>query len=237
MASLHQVIVALRREIDVALEENAVPGGTVLLEPERVVLSLEVSVREQRAPDGRVEFSFEVLEAGQKEQTHRLTFEFKSIARPPADAGNQPASATPKLATAREKAFSLDAADASKVIESLSSVFGPPGFDSSARATVFREVFAALSEPQIAALIASFCSGTVPDDDVMLSQARHRINGVFRSGPLRSVERGSEVSAEVLNRYALEPIVRLVQENWKGQNDWLNEEAAPRPSKHERGRN
>jgi hypothetical protein len=155
MASLHQVIAALRREIDVALEENAAKGGPVRLEFDRVVLSLEVSVRNQRAPDGCVELSFEVLEAGQKEQTHRLTFEFKSMARPQADAGNQPASATPKLAPAREKAFSLGGADASKVIESLSSVFGPPGFDSSARATVFREVFAGLSEPHAASRRAS----------------------------------------------------------------------------------
>src|SRR5882724_11999110 len=104
MASLHQVIAALRREIDAALQENAASGAPVRLEPERVVLSLEVSVREQRTPDGRAEFSLEVLEAGQKEQTHRLTFEFKSIAPAPAQAASQPASAHPKRGPAPEKA-------------------------------------------------------------------------------------------------------------------------------------
>src|SRR5690242_2847370 len=110
MASLHQTIAALRREIDAALQENAASGDPIRLEPERVVLSLEVSVREQRAPDGRVEFSFEVLEAGQKEQTHRLTLEFKPVALAPAQAANRPASAHPKPAAAPEKAFRLDAA-------------------------------------------------------------------------------------------------------------------------------
>jgi len=121
--------------------------------------------------------------------------------------------------------------DAEKVIASLSSIFGPPGFDSSARATVFCEVFATLSEPQAAAFIASFSSGTVPDEDATLGTARHRINGVFRSGPLRSVERGSEIFAEVLSQYAIEPIVRLVEEKWKRQNDWLDEDSMPRLSK------
>src|SRR4051812_15356137 len=82
MASLNEVITALRREIDAALAENALPNGQMRLEPERVALSLEVSVREQHAPDRPVELSFVVLEAGapaESGHTHRLTLEFKPI--------------------------------------------------------------------------------------------------------------------------------------------------------------
>ena len=63
MASLIEVITALRREIDAALAENLLPNSRIGLEPDRVVLSLDVAVREQRVPNGPVELSFEVLEA------------------------------------------------------------------------------------------------------------------------------------------------------------------------------
>src|SRR4051812_33276021 len=128
MASLRQIIAALRREIDAAVQENAAAGGPLQMEPERVTLSLEVSIREQLAPDGRVDLSFDVLEAGagQRGHTPRLSLEFKPIPL------SSPAGPQPQAG--QEKSRQLDAADAAMVMQSLSSIFGPPGFDSSARA-------------------------------------------------------------------------------------------------------
>jgi hypothetical protein len=225
MPSLTKVIAALKREIDAALDENATLPCRVRLEAERVTLSLEVSVLDQHAPNGSAEIFFDVLDAGtapQKGTTHRLTFEFKAVPHSPSQPAIVPAAQPGKRDTAQEKRPHLDPMEAEEALKSLSSVFGAPGFDSSARATVFREVFEQLSEPQAAALIASLSPGTVQDDDATLRNARHRINGVFRSGPLRSVERGSAILAEVLNRNALEPILRLIQEKWKTQQDWLD---------------
>jgi len=225
MISLTQVIAALRREIDAALEENAATGGPIRLEAERVVLSLEISISEQRASDGGVKAAFNVLDAAataEEGQTHRLTFEFKSVPRSPAQSAIKPASGLRQLETAPKKLPLLYAVDAEEAIKLLSSVFGPPGFDSSARATVFREVFAELSEPQAATFIASLSSGSVLDD-VMLTTARHRINGVFRSGPLRSIERGSKIFADLFSLYSIEPVVRLVEETWKTQQAWMGQ--------------
>ena len=105
-------------------------------------------------------------------------------------------------------------------MKSLSALFGPPGFDSSARATVFREVFRELTAPQIEALLASFSAGTIQEEDATLLNARHRLNGVLRSGPLRSVERGGAIIAEMFRCQAPERILVLIAERWKTQGEW-----------------
>ena len=224
MPSINQVIGALRREIDAALDENAAPDSRIRLEPERIVLSLEFSMIEQRSADGFMELSFDVAEAAaspEKRKAHSLTFEFKPVSPLPSKGAIKSTPAQRKPNVTQPKRPQLDPAEQAEVVQSLSSVFGVPGFDSSARATVFCEVFAALSEAQVAKLIRSFSRGSIPDNDEVLRNARHRLSGVFRSGPLRSIERGPEILAEVLGRSALEALLLLIKVKWKTQADWL----------------
>jgi hypothetical protein len=224
MPSLNNVLAALRREIEAALEENAAPNSRIRLRPHRVVLSLEFSVIEQRVPDGSVELSCDFCKTGASpnaEKTNSLTIEFKPVFQMPAPSAIKRAPARRKLDAPQKKLPQLDPAEAENVVQSLSSVFGAPGFDSSARATVFREVFAELSGQQAALLVASFTTGTVPEDDEELRNASHRINGILRTGPLRSIERASEVLAKAFDRHELEPVLLLIKEKWKTQSDWL----------------
>lgn len=215
MASLTNLIAALRREVATALEETKSAASGTRLEAERVVLSLQVSVRERLAPDGSMQMSFDVVEPEsrpEKTEGHRLTLEFRPVSNVSLQGARAPAHASAQLnPSAREEA-----------ITALSGLLGAPGFDSSARATVFREAFAGLSEAQTTALLASLSRGAVLSEDPSLQTARHRINGVLRTGPLHSVERGAEALAEIFTRWTLGPVLVLLEEKWKTQEAWLN---------------
>ncbi len=223
MASLDKVIATLLENVDAALEKNAAANPRSHFEAERVILSLDVSLLEHAAPDGSVQVSFEVASAEPlqvERKTHRLTFEFRSAPASPGEDAESPSKRQGRPNVVQPISHRLNADEEEQASKALASVFGAPGFDSSARATVFREIFAELNEPQAEALIASFSSGTIPGQDARLLTARHRINGILRSGPLRSPERGGEILAAIFSRYAGAALLVLIKGKWKTQQDW-----------------
>lgn len=223
MQPLKNVLAALRREIAAALETNQdLPPGT-RLEAERVVLSLELSLKEKPSKNGTVELLFEVPDASSHEpgRKHTLTIEF---ALPPASTSSpaeKPVVSRKRAAVAGAPAR-LEGAEAERVTAALAKVFGAPGFDSSARASVFREALAELSDEQIRAVLDSLPGPAQPGLDETVKRARHLISGVLKSGPLRSTERGGEALAEVLAQHPVKLVIQLIADKWETQTDWLN---------------
>jgi hypothetical protein len=224
MLSLKDVIAALRRELAEALEENQ-PHG-LRLEAERVVLSLEIAVE---AGENPAELSYAVLETdpsdsirlnGGAKQAHTLKIEFKAIqGRSDAAIPQEPAKKEKRGGPARPKAKSsgkdLD------LLEALARVFGEPGFDSSARATVFREALTGMPEAQIRAVMDSLQGAPGSELDETIRNTRHLILGITRSGPLQSQEKGGEVLTEIFRERKAAEILQLIEEHWKTQNHWL----------------
>jgi hypothetical protein len=224
MLSLKDVISALRRELAAAFEENQ-PAG-LRLEPERVVISLEIAV-EKGEKTG--ELSYAVLETdpssslglnGGAKQAHTVTIEFKPVQV-------RPAAATPQESEKKEKPpgpihTKAESADKDwELIRALALVFGEPGFDSSARATVFREALGGMSDGQIRAVMDSLQGAPVSEWDETIRNTRHLILGITRSGPLQSQEQGGEVLMEIFQGRNASEILRLIEEHWKTQDHWL----------------
>lgn len=225
MKPLKDVIAALRRELDEAFQGNV--SGVVPPRPQRVVLALEVCVLDRQNPDGTVGLSFGVLDTlptpapgkvgVNTGRGHTLTFEFDcDWHQAPADRlDSGGVSAAPPLRNAN-----LEGSEAESIKHDLQEVFGPPGFDSSARATVFLEALAELSEDQIHSVLTSLRGEAAAELDEVSRKARHLISNVIRSGPLRSVEDAGLFLAQIFVRHPVEPLRQLIATTWRSQYEW-----------------
>ena len=224
MTTLKNVITALQREIDDALNGNPDASLRTRLVADKVILNLEVAINETNAADGSAALEFAVSSAdsdANSVRTHTLTIEFKSVVPELPPASTLP-SRSENAATVAIVPVRLEGSESGQIIAALSSVFGAPGFDSSARATVFREVFSELDPAQVSKLIASFSGASSAEEDRVQRSAIQRINGILRSGPQRSLEEGRKILAHVFSRRPPQPILKLIEENWKTQEDWLH---------------
>lgn len=215
MQSLANVLSALQRELGAA-QNLQFPGG-VSMQPDRAVISFRFAAQEK--PGGDVQFSWTDAagnpEAPSANYPHTLTIEFKAVvaganghtAYLPAENFSRP---IPK-----SEAVPLD-----RIKEALSLIFGQPGFDSSARATVFREAFAELSAEQ-AQMVISSISGSAPEGDDVAKRSRVLLLKLARSAPIDSPEQAIAILAEILNQHPLDSILGLVAREWKTQEDWL----------------
>lgn len=104
----------------------------------------------------------------------------------------------------------------------LAQVFGAPGFDSSARATVFRETLAGMTPAEAGAVMAALTMPLAGIADERTRQAVHILRGVILSGPAKQVERGAAALRDVLARHSLDDILRVVEAEWKTQDAWLD---------------
>lgn len=103
----------------------------------------------------------------------------------------------------------------------LAQIFGAPGFDSSARATVFRETLAGLTPKEIEAVMATL---TTPLNGIMDERQRqvvHILRGVIHSGPTKQMERGAELLRRVFANHPLAEVMQNVEADWKTQDAWL----------------
>lgn len=108
-----------------------------------------------------------------------------------------------------------------ELTDALAQIFGPPGFDNSARAMVFREVFEGMSDEQaLAVLTAAAAPATAGLDDAMRMPA-HLVRGIIQSGPAKAPDTGISVLRSVLAIHPLAEVLRVVQREWKSQSDWL----------------
>ena len=224
MTTLKNVITSLQREIDEALNVAADANLRTRLVAERVVLKLEISIDEKSDAGGSSDLKFKVVNStteATRAHAHSLTIEFQPVIATSVQAAKVDAPSK-TIATNPPATVRLEQTDAEQVITALSSVFGAPGFDSSARATVFREVFSDLDPAQVSNLVASFSGNPPSEADPTLRGAIQRINGILRSGPKRSPEEGRKILARVFSRELHLPILQLIEATWKTQEDWLD---------------
>ena len=134
MQQLNEAIAAVLREVQRG-SAAAQEASRLALLPERVRLTLNFSLDAGRPP------------CAQAEGPHSVTLEFivgtagdwKSMPLPDGDISSVPS-----------------VTEENKLVPALARVFGEPGFDSSARATVFRETLEGMSDAQAQAVIKAF---------------------------------------------------------------------------------
>lgn len=107
----------------------------------------------------------------------------------------------------------------------LSEVFGAPGFDSSARATVFREALEELSEEQRHRVLVSLRDVPSPGEEGIVTQARHLIRRLAASGPAGS-ERGLGKLRQLASTCSVRELIQLA-ERWRTQSEWAALESEP----------
>jgi hypothetical protein len=220
MEPLQNVIASLRREIQAALATGRDLPAAARLEPERVTLSLKFSIQEEKSPDGTVILQFGVPPPSQSDlAAHTMTVDFK-VAQPQSASPRHDTTDRPRLESAPQKAATLDSAAANQLEDSLTSILGTPGFDSSARATVFRESLSELSDEQANALGEALRGPLSPDSSPAMTHAGHLLNRLLVSGPA-GAERGRAILAEVLHQHSVPVLVQFVKEKWKTQMEWL----------------
>lgn len=232
MRPLKDVIACLRREIEEGLggSRSTRPEG-VRIEANRVVLQLAVTVSEIRASkvETRLEFG---VESSSKARTSKgappvmVTVEFQILGSGVGESSR--GALAPSLSARDSRPIAQGSATSSireeskpGLIESLSRVFGPPGFDSSARSTVFCETLEGLSSEQILTVIESLDGAPRAGLEAGIKRARHLLNGVLRSGPLRSAKEGGPVLVEVFRHFESDSLVRLIRETWRSQEHWM----------------
>lgn len=130
--------------------------------------------------------------------------------------------APPTLASAMVGAVNrLPTAAAVESADGLAAVFGAPGFDSSARATVFRETLAGMSDAEARAVMAALQTPLAEISEEAQRRAVHILRGVILSGPAKQLERGAVVLRNALAGRPLAEVLRHVEVTWKTQDDWL----------------
>lgn len=198
---LRHAIAAALREVESGIAQQRQQGKLPLV-PARVHLSL----------------IFTLDEAGTQalasaKGPHSVTIEFT--------AGERPAGAEAPAASTDEAAQDRPTSAQDEIISALSQVFGAPGFDSSARATVFREALEGLSREQALAALAAAAASPAASRPEPMRTAAHRLRGVIQSGPSKTLERGGGILRDVLTCHPLELVLRVAEAEWKTQEKWL----------------
>lgn len=218
MLSVQQTIRSLRREILAALaDETTLPGGVSLV-ADRVSVSLAVQINSTQPSE---EPGWLVVATEPSSCLHHVTLEFHVTS-----AAHSEGRPTQVLKQSGSTEIAANGAEPPNFAV-LSEVFGTPGFDSSARATVFREALDELSEEQRRRVLASLGSGPSPGEEAIVIQARHLIQRLAASGPAGS-ERGLEKLRQLASTCSVRELIQLA-ERWRTQSEWAAVARGPSP--------
>lgn len=197
MQPLNDAIATVLREVERGFAARRAAGGTPLT-PERIRLTLNFAFD---ATDHTVH-----AEPG---GPHSVTVEFKV-----GEAGQLVPVPPPALAAASR------AVDPG-IVPVLTQVFGAPGFDSSARATVFRETLADRSHEEVLAALAALRSNAPSASDPAVKHMSQILRGMLHTGPMKNVTQGAELLIELLVQHPLAEVLRVAETTWKTHDDWL----------------
>ncbi len=228
MASLKTILTTLQGELDAAYSGTLELRDGTRLRTDRISLCVELDLAESPDADGglQVEFRVPSSDRGKKKnpasprsttQGHTLTFEFR---RDTGSAVAAPEIQRPQTEESKTKTPLVGTAY-DQLVTGLSRVFGQPGFDSSARATVFREILGELSKKHQLAVRAALRSGTFESDERLVHSALHRLRGLFKSGPATSPKVGAELFSAIAGEHSIPSLLQLIQEAWKEQSNWM----------------
>ncbi len=206
MKTIRESLDGLRRELEAALADQ--PG--VRLSADRVRVTLQLALSKQgvwSALSGPVRAS---------EVGHQIEVEFRVANRPSEERTRTVLEEAPLTASPLE----LTGEAAQQVVEQLSKFFGAPGFDSSARATVFREALDGVSLETILEAVRTLPDPKAPKEP-SVRQVRHRLSGLVRSGPVGSPSKAVPLLNGIFRGYDLGQVLRLVLATWKTQDEWM----------------
>ncbi len=228
METLQTVIASFRRQVLAAVAERGGSSASALrLEPERVSLSLRVSINEQKAPNGKSDLSFQVMTHGGGDTSgsesatgaplfHTVTVEFRVT----------PDGLVPSKEDQPETSPAKEVPAVRQVADLLVPILGAPGFDSSSRATVFREALAGLTDQQVRSVAELLRGHAAPDATPEMVRARQLLSRLVDSGSAGPV-RGREILSDVFQRHPIEGILQQVLETWRTQAEWLHKPLLP----------
>ena len=213
MLTVRQTIRALRREILAALAEDATLPRGASFSAERVTISLAVRIDPARvADDGPGAFQ---VAADPGPSDHRITVEFRS-----GEATVQvPETAVPPMAAPSPEPAKVVTPGGSAAFSGLVQIFGEPGFDSSARATVFREALDELDLAQQRQVMLGLGDAHSAGEDPAVIRARHLVRRLAGSGPAGSTH-GPRLLRELAARCPVEDLVALAGSRWRTQSEW-----------------
>jgi hypothetical protein len=213
MNSVEMAIRELRQAALAALAEGtSLPPGVACV-AERLTLSL--AVRFHPSDDDRESGRCDVASDADS-ALHHLTLEFRLGPPAAVKAAGHPTDATETLAPVGKLPPDVSA------VAILSEILGAPGFDSSARATVFRETLEELGEVQRRQVLASLGSPASDSEDPPVTQARHRIHRLSGTGPAGK-DRGPKLLRELAARHPAESLIQLAKTHWRTPSQWATE--------------
>lgn len=217
MNSVETAIRELRRAALTALAEGtSLPPGVTCV-AERLTLCL--AVRFHPSDDDRESGRYDVA-SDTDGALHRLTLEFRLGPPTAAEA------AVHSTDTIETHAFGGKLPTDVSAVAVLSDILGAPGFDSSARATVFRETLEELGEVQRRQVLASLGSSASDSEDPPVTQARHRIHRLSGTGPAGK-DRGPILLRELAARHSAESLIQLAKTHWRTPSEWATEAHTP----------
>jgi hypothetical protein len=95
----------------------------------------------------------------------------------------------------------------------LDGVFGPPGFDSAARATVFRESALEVGPESLHGILTALVEGR-PLAESVVERARHAIQRLLERGPA-GVKPGAGVLQDVFAKHPFIGLLNLIEARWR----------------------
>lgn len=220
MMSVEQAVRALRRDVLAALATEApLPGGALLV-ADRVSFSLGVCFEPPEivgAEPGCLVVATEPVP-----ELHRITLEFRVVTP---SAHGALSSASPPALPAGPQLQGPEPRSVS-VFEMLAEVFGPPGFDSAARATVFREALDALTEAQRLHVLTTLnVSAHSEEEAVAVRHARQLVRRLAASGPAGQ-ERGSDLLRQLATQVTVGELMAVAAQRWETQSAWATKPRA-----------
>jgi hypothetical protein len=209
--ALQQAIRILQQDILAGLAAHArLPGGPSLT-ADRISLTLGLQLapnHSDRAEDGLFAVATDSASC-----PHHVTVEFKltSITGPTGgdSASGQSTTATTFVTPESENAL----------VAALSEIFGAPGFDSAARASVFREALEELSDDQRRQVLTTLSLRTEPiGEEAAVSRSRRLVRRLAASGPA-GIEHGAQLLATLAAQSPGSQLIRLAAERWRTQSE------------------
>lgn len=203
--TIQQAIRELRREVLTGLRDESPLPDQASWTANRITLSLALQINPSNAPNEPTRFC---IALDPSEALHKVELEFLM---PLTDAHP----------TSLEEP-SQDHLPPSTTFATLSEVFGAPGFDSSARATVFRELLEDLSPQHQQEVLVSLKKPESPHEDAAVTYARNRILRLASSGPAKD-GRGPELLSQLALRESVQTLVLQAAVHWRTQSEWASE--------------
>ncbi len=213
MESLKDVIVALRREIEEALKAGQPLPEGARLQAERVVATIHFGVDSASGPASFVLRT----ENRAADHPHSVTIEFKLLSASQSLDERAPNATT---IVSHESRIQLDEAAAEEITRQLVHLFGAPGFDSAARATVFREALENLSEADARTFVQLLRGISTNGHNDAAKRALSLVRRVCQSGP-GGFEKGKALLSTLFQKFSVQTVVDHVRRVWKTQEEWI----------------